>query len=359
MPTTITALTVPLTARPEAPISGAIGWAAAGSTVTTSDPETTTEDATSSGRGDHAPWGRVDEDGIVFVRDGDGERQVGEYPDATPEEALAYYERKFTELAAQVTLLEQRVHRGAPPADVAKAVAPAVARRCEDANAVGDLEALRAGVAALGGTVEDLTEKRSEEHKAEVEAARADRVAIVEEAEALAAQDPATVQWKATTQAMDELFARWQERAAQRRPPAEERGQRPVEAVPRRPLDDRHAPQGVLRRARPDAGRRPRGARSASSSAPRRSPAPPGTRSASTGRLLDEWKAAGRAGKKVDDALWARFKAAGDVLYPAKAAVQAEQDAEFGENLTVKLALLDEAEPLLQGDRRDRGARRR
>ncbi|WP_448980052.1 DUF349 domain-containing protein, partial [Klebsiella pneumoniae] len=27
--------------------------------------------------------------------------------------------------------------------------------------------------------------------------------------------------------------------------------------------------------------------------------------------LLDEWKASGRAGRKVDDALWARFKAAG------------------------------------------------
>ncbi len=31
--------------------------------------------------------------------------------------------------------------------------------------------------------------------------------------------------------------------------------------------------------------------------------------------LLDQWKTAGRAGKKVDDALWARFKAAGDALY--------------------------------------------
>src|SRR3546814_16596502 len=28
--------------------------------------------------------------------------------------------------------------------------------------------------------------------------------------------------------------------------------------------------------------------------------------------LLDEWKSVGRAGKKIDDALWARFKAAGD-----------------------------------------------
>ncbi|MFP5290161.1 MAG: DUF349 domain-containing protein [Actinomycetes bacterium] len=64
-------------------------------------------------------------------------------------------------------------------------------------------------------------------------------------------------------------------------------------------------------------------------------------------RLLDEWKLAGRAGKKVDDALWASFKAAGDVLYAAKAEVDARENEEFAGNLEAKLALLTEAEPLL------------
>ena len=67
-----------------------------------------------------ATWGRVDETGTVYVREASGERVVGQYPDGTAEEALAYYERKFRELAGQVTLLEQRVKRGAPAADVAK-----------------------------------------------------------------------------------------------------------------------------------------------------------------------------------------------------------------------------------------------
>ena len=70
---------------------------------------------------EQAPWGRVGDDGTVYVREADGERAVGQYPDATPEEALAYYERKFAELAGQVGLLEQRVRGGAPAADVAKA----------------------------------------------------------------------------------------------------------------------------------------------------------------------------------------------------------------------------------------------
>ena len=168
------------------------------------------------------PWGRVDEAGVVYVRDGDGERQVGEYPDATPEEALAYYGRKYADLAAQVGLLEQRARRGAPSADIARAV-DRLTMTLETANAVGDLGALRDRVAALTGTVSDLSAKQSEEHRAEVEAARADREAIVAEIEALAARDPATVQWKATTASVEALFARWQDsqRASARIPKGE------------------------------------------------------------------------------------------------------------------------------------------
>ena len=32
-------------------------------------------------------WGRVDEDGTVFVKTADGERSVGQYPEGSPEEA--------------------------------------------------------------------------------------------------------------------------------------------------------------------------------------------------------------------------------------------------------------------------------
>jgi hypothetical protein len=63
--------------------------------------------------------------------------------------------------------------------------------------------------------------------------------------------------------------------------------------------------------------------------------------------LLDEWKLAGRAGKKLDDSLWAKFKAAGDELYSAKSEVEAVDNVEFEANLALKLELLEEAEPLL------------
>ena len=62
--------------------------------------------------------------------------------------------------------------------------------------------------------------------------------------------------------------------------------------------------------------------------------------------LLTEWKAAGRAAKDVDDALWKRFKAAQDTFFKARNAVNAERDAEFGANAAAKEALLAEAEAI-------------
>ncbi len=66
--------------------------------------------------------------------------------------------------------------------------------------------------------------------------------------------------------------------------------------------------------------------------------------------LLTEWKAAGRASKDVDDALWQRFKAAQDTFFSARNAVSAERDAEFRANAEAKEALLAEAEKLDTSD---------
>lgn len=291
------------------------------------------------------PWGRVDDDGTVYVREADGERAVGQYPDATPAEALAYYERKFAELEGQVALLEQRLRAGAPAQDVAKAVA-ALAPTIPAANAVGDLASLTARLDKLTETVGEATEKQSAEQQQAVADAIAQREAIVAEAEALAAQDLSKAQWKQITAQLDELFARWQ--AAQHSGPripkkdGDELWKRfrsartTVEAARRAffaELDSVHKAARERKQALVER---------AEALAPQGADGIPAYR-----RLLDEWKAAGRAGKKVDDALWARFKAAGDVLYGAKAEADARDNEEFQGNLQVKLALLEEAETLL------------
>lgn len=295
---------------------------------------------------DQAPWGRVDDDGTVYVREASGEREVGQYPDATPEEALAYYERKFTELAGQVTLLEQRVKRGASAADVSKAVTH-LRELLTEPSAVGDLDALRARVAALDTTVVELTQQQSAEaHEAQAEAI-AYRTALVEEAEALAAQDPARVQWKQVTASIDDIFTRWQKHQQEGpRIPKGEGNELWKRFRAARSTIDTHRKAFY---AELDAVHRDARARKQALVEEAEALAPKGADGIPTYRsLLDAWKRAGRAGKKYDDALWARFKAAGDVLYGAKSAVVAQDEAEYSDNLVAKLALLDEAAPILK-----------
>ncbi|WP_010202684.1 DUF349 domain-containing protein [Salinibacterium sp. PAMC 21357] len=294
---------------------------------------------------DQNEWGRVDETGTVFVREAAGERAVGQYPDGTPEEALAYFTRKFHELAGQVTLLEQRVKNGAPAADVAKAIST-LNESIATANAVGDLAALSTRVEALGGSVSKLTEKQSEEAKIALGEAVAIRTALVVEAETLAAADPAKAQWKQVTAQVDDIFARWKAHQADgpRLPKAEAnelwkrfRAARSTIDTHRRAffaeLDSAHKQARAEKQSLVD---------EAEALISQGVDGIPTYR-----RLLDRWKAAGRAGKKFDDALWAKFKQAGDALYAAKSEIDAQDNVEFTANWELKKALLEEAEPLL------------
>jgi hypothetical protein len=291
------------------------------------------------------PWGRVDDDGSVYVREAEGERLVGQYPDGSKEEALAYFERKYTDLAGQVTLLEQRAKRGAPAADIAKAVRSTSAA-VESANAVGDLAALKTRLEALSSTVSEITEQQSAEAQAEVAAAIVERTAIVTEIETLAGHDPAKAQWKTVTSKIDELFGRWQkhQQDGPRIPRAE------AQELWKRFREARTSLETQRKAFFSELDQVHRDARTRKQALVERAEALADRGSDGIGAyrdLLTEWKATGRAGKKYDDALWDKFKAAGDVLYSARGEVVAREEGEFGENLTAKLALLEEAEPLL------------
>ena len=294
---------------------------------------------------DQQPWGRVDETGTVYVREASGERAVGQYPDATPAEALAYFERKYVELNGQVTLLEQRAKGGAPAADIAKAVANLQAALV-NANAVGNLAALTERLGALGGTVSELTEQQGAEARAQAAAAVAERAAIVEEAERLAAEDPAKTQWKQTSAALDDLFVKWQahQHDAPRIPKGEANDLWKRFRAARTIIEqNRKAFFAELDSAHKDVRNRKQ-----QLIAQAEALAPQGADGINSYRtLLDDWKLAGRSGKKQDDAMWAKFKAAGDVLYGAKSDVDAAENEEFTGNLEQKLELLTEAEALL------------
>ena len=114
------------------------------------------------------PWGRVDADGTVYVRTADGERVIGSWQAGSPEEALAFYQRKYEALETEVVLLEQRISS----TDLAPGQAAATVQRLitsiSEANALGDLDGLRARLERL---TEDVGHRR-EEAKAAREQAR-------------------------------------------------------------------------------------------------------------------------------------------------------------------------------------------
>ncbi len=314
--------------------------------VGTAGPHTRQVSRTVSEATNETPWGRVDDDRTVYVREGEGERAVGSYPDGTPEEALAYFTRKFADLEGQVSLLEARIARGTADGSAADSVAKLQEQLVEPA-AVGDIAALRARVEALVTKTAALSEKQQAEREAARQEAVAKREAIAAEAERLAAQPEASIRWKDTSQAFEQLFTDWQ--SAQRSGPQIPKAQ--ADALWKRFRSARQSFDTARRAhfAQMDATNKDVKQRKERIIAAAEALAPKGVDGIPAYRgLLDDWKAAGRASRKIDDQLWARFKAAGDVLYQAKAAEAAQTNEEYAANLTQKQEILGEAEPILQ-----------
>ncbi|MDH6278312.1 hypothetical protein M2118_001289 [Aurantimicrobium minutum] len=289
---------------------------------------------------------RVDEAGHVYVVEADGERLIGQYADVTPEEALAFFERKFNDTNSALVLLEQRAKRGAPAAEISES-SKKIAEQVEARNGIGNYAALAERLEKLVASLSELNEAEKEKNAAAVEESRLARVAIVEQIEALASADPAKIQWKTTTAKVDELFAAWQ--AAQKNGPRLSKTE--SNDLWKRFRDARQKLDQHRRAFFADLDSKNKGAKSAKEELIAKAEAllSQGSNGVAAYRgLLDQWKLAPRAGKKIDDALWTRFKAAGDALYAAKKEQDEVEDASFAGNLEVKLAILVEAEALLE-----------
>ena len=105
------------------------------------------------------PWGRVADDGTVFVRTAAGERVVGSWQAGSPDEALTFYRRKYTALETEVTLLEQRVTATDLSPGAARATIDRLLEAVSTANAIGDLDSLHSRLEALTGQVEGRARK--------------------------------------------------------------------------------------------------------------------------------------------------------------------------------------------------------
>jgi hypothetical protein len=288
-------------------------------------------------------FGRVDAENNVFVTDGT-ERKVGQYPGVAPEEALAYFVRKFEDLAAQVRILEQRVANKVDSHGMKKIVAKLVEDLTEPA-AVGDLSDLRRRVANLDEKIAKLVTEKSESNKeASAEALKA-RLNIAERAEAIANQDSSKTQWKTSGAEMTGLFEQWQalQKNGSKVPKSE------ADAIWKRFSSARTkfetAKRGYF--AGLDATNKQTKAKKNSIVEAAEALAAKGSDDiAGYRKLLDEWKNSGRTPGKSDDALWARFKAAGDTIFSKKSETAVVENASMEKNLAAKTELLNEAESI-------------
>ena len=285
-------------------------------------------------------FGRVDPDGTVWLITAAGERNIGSWQAGDTEAAFAHFGRRYDDLQTEVALMEGRLASGTGDARKIKTAAAAMAESLPTAAVLGDVDALAARLTAIldqADSAASAERQRREEHRA---AQTARKEALAAEAEDIAAN---STQWKAAGDRLRAILdewrtitgldrktddALWKRYSAARETFNRKRGSHFAE-LDRERVTVKQAKEALCERAEALADSTDWGP--------------------TAGKfrdLLTEWKAAGRAAKDLDDALWARFKAAQDKFFAARNAVNAERDVEFGANLAAKEALLAEAEAL-------------
>jgi hypothetical protein len=285
-------------------------------------------------------WGRVDSDGTVYVKTSDGERAVGQVPDVSAEEALAFYTKRYDALALEVELLHKRVSAGLLSPEEAASAIKTVRGQLVDANAVGDLAALGAKLDELGPVLASQREARRAEKAARGAQSREAKERLAAEAEKLAAGRD----WRNGANRLRELLDEWK---------ALPRLERSVDDALWKRFSSARSAYTKARKAHfaeQDAKRgeaRVVKERLAAEAEKLADSTEWGPTSGRYRELMRQWKAAGPAPKGVDDELWARFRGAQDKFFGARDAANAAMDQEFAANAEVKEQLLVEAEALL------------
>ena len=297
--------------------------------------------------GDPSQFGRVGEDGTVFVRTSEGEKPVGSYPGKSAEEALAYFVRKFEALASEVALTAARITSGAMVPQDAHESVKKLRQQVRELNGVGDLDSLALSVEQIEPLIEGNREAYEAKKAAEsaVKAARREQILvekekIVAEAESLALSE----NWKVTGDRLKTLLDEW--KAAPRLDKKADGDFWKRFSASRNKFDKRRrthfaqleATSSVVSAAKMEIITE---AEKLATS----------TDWVATARrfktLMDSWKTAGR-GKPSDEAkLWARFKAAQDQFFTAKSADLEKREVSMTANLAKREELIVQIEALV------------
>lgn len=286
------------------------------------------------------PWGRVDDEGNVYVKTTDGERLIGQWPGGDPAEAMSLYVRRYEGLEVEVDLLEKRLAGGAlSPDDAAKAVTK-VRALIVDAQALGDLESLLKRLDALQPAIDKQREVRKIERAAKVAEAQTEKARIAEEAEKIAAG----TDWKAGADKLRALLDEWKALPRLSKSADDELWHRfsTARTAYTRRRKTHFGEQSTLREHAKTIKEKLIVEAEALSTSTDWGPTAGKYRD-----LMAEWKKAGSAPRNVEDKLWKKFRAAQDAFFTARDEANAKLDAEYEVNAEKKLEILAEAEKLL------------
>jgi hypothetical protein len=286
------------------------------------------------------PWGRVADDGTVYLRTSDGERAIGQWPGGDPAEAIALYAKRYDGLEIEVDLLEKRIAGGTLGPDDAERAITTVREQVEGAHALGDLDSLSKRLDALSPAIDELREQRKAAREARTAEALVAKTRIVETAEKIAAG----TDWRNGADRLRELLDEWKALARLDRATDDALWHRFSSArtsytrLRKTHFADVHAQRESAKSVKEKLIAE---AEALSSSADW------GPTTLKYRDLMQRWKAAGSAPRNVEDALWKKFRAAQDVFFSARDAANAAQDEEFAANAAVKESILAEVEKLL------------
>ena len=286
----------------------------------------------------------VDENNNVYLIDGGEKKLVGQYPNVTPEEALAYFQRKYDDLEAQVKILEQRVKASnATPAAVEENL-QAIEKELAEPKFVGDIENLRTRISQLKPALEKLREEHKKKTEEAITKALAEKEKIATKAEQIANRDPSKTIWKNASKEMQDLFESWQ--ALQKSGPRVPKAQ--ADPIWKRFSKSRAKFESEKRAFFADLDKRVKEAKKVKADIVKQAEAlsSKGAKAADEfKKLQDQWKKLARIGKG-EEALWERFKAAGDAIFEQKKAEDAKLREQEMENYTKKLELVERAEKI-------------
>ena len=293
-----------------------------------------------------AQWGRVTDDGTVYLKAPEGEVLVGQYTVGSALEGLTFYARKYDDLVVELEILESRLGDSKVGVEAANTALKKVREALAARSFVGDILTLEARCAEVDLLIAGQREIEKARKQAQREESRQRREALVIEAEALSSSQS----WKSTTERFTAIVEEWKSLPRVDRSAEQEMWKRLSTA--RTAFDKRRRTHfQELDTVRKDALSRKRELIASAQAAVSTTDPKAGIKKFKD--LMVEWKKAPRGSRTDEDKLWKRFKAAQDEFFSQLKEAEAQEDAKLQENVPAKEALVAQAEALLPIEGKD------